>query len=109
VQSSGANVGRRHKLATLACIALLLVATTLEAAHIHAITLAGANGRVSKTLIEPHSYCPLCVALHSPAAPIALVNSGPSIAFDLAPAIIPVEPTSRVITFALYVRPPPRG
>jgi hypothetical protein len=96
---------------TLVCILLLLVATSLQAAHTCGIaTNPAAKETVSNnsdSLPATNSVCLSCITAHS-TAPVASLNVvSPAVDNTQTVSIVEVHAKSSLEVFALYVRPPP--
>lgn len=96
-------------IATL-CVAIIMLATTVEVAHGHLAAAPSRGTTVSSTVVaQPGADCTICFAAHSPAAIFAISEI---VATTIAPAPVPdigsVHLTRR-FHFSLFVRPPPLG
>jgi len=93
----------------VACLALLLVATSAEAAHF--CELAGSLGHAQ--VVAGHAtgsapaFCLICVTAHSPSLAAPLISFTPGVGIAGRAFAQPVQPWSRLQVFALYIRPPP--
>jgi hypothetical protein len=91
------------------CVALVLMATTAEAAHFHQLDALARPQQIktSGAVTPAHGGCLLCVGAHSPglAAPFLPVLPR-SVSSEAATTPPPLRLQS-FYSFALHVRPPP--
>jgi hypothetical protein len=83
-------------LLALLCILLLVVAGTVQVAHMHSDGAAN------------HADCSLCVAAHLSVHVAEMPSATPvAVVFAAVESVAPVDLPSALSTFALFTRPPP--
>lgn len=94
------------RVACLLCVAMLLVATTVEVSHTHPDTRENAN---TYNITGAENACAICMAAHSPAVIFSLGN--PVILARQESIVPPVHAghVLRVFAFSFFIRPPPLG
>ncbi len=100
---------RRLQAAAWVCVAILLIASSAEAAHFCELggIVASARITVEHSTGAAPTFCLICATAHSPslaAAVVALALGYTVTRSAFAPA---ASSWSRLHSFALYVRPPP--
>ncbi len=99
------------KLTGVVCVAILLMATTVELVHFHGLAVETFSPHVSTgtNVTTPERSCAICFAAHSPALVFAL--AGLAERAVQANTVFVAQPTRVLYTlhFSLFVRPPPQG
>ncbi len=100
-----------RSLVALFGLLAMLLASSVEASHIHGDWLPHHDAQVGATesgsLLGGEAGCPLCVAMHSAAAARLVRHAAPASAFDLAVALPVLHRPTLLWHFARFSRPPP--
>jgi hypothetical protein len=96
----------------IACIALLLAATTAQAVHFCGLPVLGSNGaaqsaQVSSAGAAGSALCLTCLMAQSAAAVLFFITLFPERRRRVVVRVRQVRPRSFLDSFHLYVRPPP--
>ncbi len=101
--------GRWSRLLAGVCLALLLVASTVEAAH-----FCGLNG--SRSAVQAAApgadtgspgFCVICATAHQASMSAAVAHVAPTTAVVATTLLTAVQSRSRLQVFTMDVRPPP--